>query len=210
MAYEIVLALRRFMVLAALMALAACDTGAGRHANAVRLSADDTAARLLERYEEDARHALRMRADAARGRIWMLGLGYHVRVYDQRSKALLRHIRLPGWHVVKTPCMPDLILDRTGSAYVSSNVSPWIWQIDATSFQLWVHEVRMAGKEVLDVGFGALAFDRKGTLYGLAPSASSVWSIDVVDAKATMIESHLPPLETCALGAPLLERFEAR
>lgn len=209
MAQSIAFRRYRLILLAALAATTACNAGLDPQA-ATLAQADRESTQLHKRYKEDERYALRIRTDTARGRIWMLGTGYQVRIYDQESKRLLRQIRLPGWLVVKTPCMPDLVLDRTGSAYVSSNVSAWLWRIDAASFQVWVHEVRMPGREALDVGFGALAFDRKGALYGLAPSGSSIWAIDVVNASASIMETHLPPLDACELTAQTLDRLEAR
>lgn len=209
MAQSIVFRKHRLILLAALVATTACNAGLDPQA-ATLTQADKESTQLHQRYAEDERYALRIRTDTARGRIWMLGTGYQVRVYDERSKRLLRQVQLPGWLVVRTPCMPDLVLDRAGSAHVSSNVTPWIWRIDATSFQVWVHEITMPGREGLDVGFGALAFDGKGGLYGLAPSASSVWSIDVVGARAKLAETHLPPLAACELMAENIDRLEAR
>jgi len=205
---DIVFSHRRFILFVALSAIAGCNSGLEQQAGAAAGQAQKESAQLLSRFKEDERYALRVRTDTARGRVWMLSISDHVRVYDERSKRLLRQIRLPGWLVVKTPCMPDLILDRSGSAYISSNVSPWIWQIDAAGFQVRVHEVRMPGREGLDFGFGTLAFTAKGTLYGLAPSASSVWNIDVAGANANMIETYLPPLEACELTAQTLDRIE--
>jgi len=74
-------------------------------------------------YAMDERDSLRIRTDASRSRHWVLGLD-HVRVYDTASKKLIRQITLPNWSVARFICEPDIALDKSGSAFVSSNVEP--------------------------------------------------------------------------------------
>src|SRR5689334_11548879 len=76
---------------------------------------------------------LRTRSDPARGRIWVLGVE-DLRVYDAATRKLVRRIALPGWSVARYECQPDLVLDASGSATVSSNVVPFLWRVDARSF----------------------------------------------------------------------------
>jgi hypothetical protein len=161
-----------------------------------------------QRYKPDARNVLRSKTDTARGRVWVLGLDGQVRVYDDRSKKPLRQIALPDWLVVRTQCMPDLIFDRAGFVLVSSNVMPWIWRINADTFELKVHPIRMPGREGLDFGFATLALGAKGNLYGLAPSAQSLWSVDLGNANARQVQSYDPPLEQCTLTTRFVERVE--
>ncbi|HET9664105.1 MAG TPA: hypothetical protein VFP00_07740 [Burkholderiales bacterium] len=163
----------------------------------------------LKTYSEDQRNALRTTMDTARGRVWMLSLDNTVRIYDQRSKKLLREIALPDWLAVRTACMPNVIVDRSGAAFISSNVTPWIWRIDGETFDLKVHEISLRGREGLDVGFATLAFDSSGMLYGLAPSANWLWAIDMTRANASMVQVYDPPLEECTLTAQHLERRKA-
>ncbi|MGQ0523563.1 MAG: hypothetical protein ACT4P8_07890 [Betaproteobacteria bacterium] len=193
----------------ALTAAAGCNEGVAQRVTPEARPPVKESAPSLERYRPDARNVLRSRTDTARGRVWVLGLDGQVRVYDDRSKKPLRQIALPGWLVVRTQCMPDLIFDRTGFVLVSSNVMPWIWRIDADTFEMKVHQIRMPGREGLDFGFSTLALGAKGNLYGLAPSAQSLWSVDLGNANARPVQSYDPPLEQCTLTTRFVERVEA-
>ena len=184
-----------------------CSEGPDQHYGAATGQAVAESSQPLKAHREGQRSALRTRTDTARGRIWVLSVDNDVLVYDRTGKELLHQIALPDWLVVETPCMPDLVLGRSGSVFVSSNVRPWIWEIDADTFEVRVHEVRMRGREHLDFGFATLAFAGNGTLYGLSPSAHSLWSIDVGNANANMIASYRPPLEECALAPHVLDRL---
>lgn len=208
MSHGIVSSYRGLIVPLAMTVVMGCDKGLDPHEGSTARQPVKESTQLLKRYEDDERKALRIRTDTVRRRVWMLSINNDVRVYDEPSKKLLRQISLPGWLVVRTPCMPDLILDRSGSAFISSNVTPRIWRINADTFEVSVHEVALLGKEGWDIGFTTLAFTGKGTLYGLSPSANSLWNIDVINASANMIESYRPPLEQCALKAQALDRFE--
>lgn len=133
-------------------------TGCGKERDSIKSS---TAGRTVsgyrlvpETYGEDRRDALRIKRDTARGRLWVLSLrkNNHVRVYDTVNKNLIREITLPSWYVIEDSCMPDLILDRSGSAFISSNVQAKLWQIDADSFEVREREISLRG-----TGFSARA-----------------------------------------------------
>ncbi|MDO8597224.1 MAG: hypothetical protein Q7R45_11435 [Sulfuricaulis sp.] len=160
---------------------------------------------LPEAYGTSVRDVLRVKTDAARGRHWLLGLD-HVRVYDAVTKKLIRQIALPNWMVVRAVCDPDLVLDRSGSALVSSNVQAKLWRIDGNSFEVKAQEISLPGDQ--EVGFGALAFTADGTLYALSSSTRSLWKINAAMANASMIESYNPPLNACALAPKFLNEFE--
>jgi hypothetical protein len=153
------------------------------------------------------RDSYRIRRDAARNRIWLLGLD-DVRVYDAGSKRLITKIALPGWSVARFACDPDMVLDGSGSAIISSNVQARLWRIDADSFEVKEHEISLHGRELWDIGFGALAFAADGTLYALTSSAGSLWKIDVAKASAVMIDPDNPPSKACAFTAQFLNDFE--
>ena len=148
--------------------------------------------------------ALRARTDTARNRLWVLGLD-HVRVYDTVEKKLMQQIKLPSWSVASFDfaCMPDMALDRSGSAFITSNVQARLWRIDADSFEVKEHEISLHGREQWDTGFGALVFAADGALYALTSSAGSLWKIDVATASASMIDPGNPPRER----APLRHNF---
>jgi len=158
-------------------------------------------------FSMDERNSLRFRTDTARNRLWVLTLE-NVRVYDAAKKKLIRQIELPNWSVAGFICMPDIALDRSGSAIISSNVQARLWRIDADSFEVTEHEISLLGKERWDIGFGALAFATDGALYALTSSAGSLWKIDVAKASASMIEPNTPPSKACAFTTQFMKDFE--
>jgi hypothetical protein len=162
---------------------------------------------LPETYGAGERDALRIRTDTARNRVWVLGLD-DVRVYDTAKKKLIRRIELPNWSVARFICAPDMVLDSSGSAIISSNVQARLWRIDADSFEVKEHEISLHGREQWDTGFGALAFGADGALYALTSSAGSLWKIDVAKASAGMIEPDSPSSKACAFTTQFLNDFE--
>ena len=160
-----------------------------------------------ETYAEVERDAIRIRADTARARLWVLGLD-NVRVYDAVTKKLIREVALPSWTVRRLVCDPSLALDRSGSAFISGNVTPTVWRIDADSFQVKKQEIQLQGREQWDTGFGALAFAADGTLYALTSVVGSLWKVDVAKASANMIQVNDPPEIECAFTAQFLKDFE--
>lgn len=162
---------------------------------------------LSEKYGTGESDALRVKTDMARGRTWVLDVN-QVRVYDVETKKLIRQIALPSWSVVKAVCDPDLILDRSGSALVSSNVQAKLWRIDGDSFEAKAQEIRLPGKEDWEVGFGALAFTSGGALYALSSSTHHLWKIDAATYTASMIERYYPPMNACTLTPQFLSSIE--
>ena len=141
----------------------------------------------------------RIRRDAARNRIWLLGLD-NVRVYDGQSRRLIRTIALPSWSVVRSGCDPDMVLDASGSAIVSSNVQPRLWRIDAGSLEASEHLITLEGRERWDVGFGALAVNADGTLLALTSVSDSLWSIDLGKGSAREFVPTGALLNMCRLA----------
>ena len=151
----------------------------------------------------------RIRRDSGRNRIWVLGLD-HVRVYDGQSKLLIRKIALPGWTVARFACDPDMVLDGSGSAIISSNVQPRLWRIDAGDFKVSEHPVALQGRERWDVGFGALAVGGDGTLLALTSVTEALWRIDLVKSSGTMISPVGTPVNICALETRTSSRTAGR
>ena len=179
-------------------------SGCGNENPAELSDASDTAKAVGEAVAQSAPLVgdgtiLRVRTDTLRNRVWVLGLD-DVRVYDLIDRRLIRRIELPPWSVARGVCMPDLALDRTGAAFIASNAQPTLMRIDGTSFAIEALEIRLAGKEELSIGFGALAFDAAGTLYGLVAFGNSLWRINIPAAEAELVESYQPPLDRCALA----------
>jgi hypothetical protein len=140
----------------------------------------------------------RIRRDVTRNRIWMLGLD-NVRVYDGQSKRLVRTIALPGWAVARFACDPDMVLDGTGSAIVSSNVQSRLWRIDADSLEVRDHLITLQGRERWDVGFAALAVGADGTLLALTAVSKSLWRIDLGKGSASMATPVAGLVNVCGL-----------
>jgi hypothetical protein len=144
------------------------------------------------------RDGFRIRRDAVRNRIWLLGLE-SVRVYDGQTKRLIRAIALPSWSVARFACDPDMVLDRSGSAIVSSNTEPRLWRIDAGSFEVSEHAIVLQGRERWDVGFGALTVGADGTLLALTSVSESLWRIDLGKGSARRVEPTAALRNMCGL-----------
>jgi hypothetical protein len=161
----------------------------------------DNAGALLKNHERGEKRALRVKTDMARNRLWVLGL-QQVYVYDINAKQLIRRVALPAWSIAGIRCSPDLILDRTGSAYISSNAEPRLWKIDADNFSIKEHAIRLLGREGWETGFGALAFAADGTLFALTSFTGSMWRIELAKSSASEVELSERLANTCALNSP--------
>jgi hypothetical protein len=169
----------------------------------------DSADLQMESYGMIERDALRIRKDTLRNRLWVLTLD-EVRVYDtaKNRKRLIRKIELPNWSVAQFICNPDMVLDSSGSAIISSNVQAMLLLIDADSFELKAREITLREREQWETGFRALTFAADGSLLALASMGGSLWKIDVTNADANMIRLDNPPLDACAFTPQLLNDFE--
>lgn len=132
-------------------------------------------------------NVLRVRVDAAHFRTWVLSLD-DVAVYETSTQKLIRRIKLPPWSVAAVVCPPDMALDIQGTAFISHNLEPRIWEIRVDGFELTEHTLRLSGKEHLDIGFGRLVIAKDGTLEGRASTGGSAWKIDLHEGAAREIE----------------------
>ena len=156
---------------------------------------------LLKAHEHGERRALRVKVDTARNRLWVLSLE-HVYVYDIIGKRLIRRVALPAWSVAGISCSPDMTLDRSGSAFISSNAESKLWKIDAEDFSIKQYEIKLHAREGWDIGFGALTFAADGTLFALTAHAGSLWRIDIAKSSANEVELSERVLNTCELTMP--------
>jgi hypothetical protein len=156
---------------------------------------------LLKYHENGEQRALRVKADTARNRLWVLGL-QNVFIYDINGQQLIRRVALPAWSVAGINCPPDLILDRSGSALVSSNAEPRLWKIDTADFSIKEHAITLLGREGWETGFSALAFSADGTLFGLSAFAGSLWRIELATSSAEEVRRSERVLNTCELTLP--------
>ena len=143
---------------------------------------------------------LRVKLDSPRNRVWVLGLD-HVHIYDRYTKALIGRIALPGWSVADSLCEPDIAFDWHGTAIISHNVQPRLWEIDGTSLELREHAIRLVGRESLDIGFAKLTFVSDGTLIAADTSSGALWRIDLQNDTAHQVASIGAPassLRTCS------------
>ena len=155
---------------------------------------------------------IRVREDLVRNRFWVLTLK-EVRVYNTATtgKRLIHKIALPIWSVVgfRNVCMPDMALDRAGSAFISSNGQARLLRIDADRFALEDYAISFHERDGLDIGFGALRFAADGTLFARTTPGGLLWKIDITKASAIMIEVNKKlPLDECAITTQLLNDFE--
>jgi hypothetical protein len=183
--------LMKLIVVATTLAVAGCGSEGMRAPAAAR------------EVEQDS---LRVRADAERGRLWVLGVDA-VRVYDAASKRLIREVVLPNWSVGRFVCNPDLAIDSNGSAVISSNVQARLWRIDADSLEVTEQEIGLQGKERWDVGFGALALAADGTLLGLTSTGGSLWRIDFDKGSARIVDLGGLLMNQCEFTAQFSVKF---
>lgn len=155
---------------------------------------------LLEKHRQGD-SILRVRADTVRGRLWVLTVA-DVRVYDTTKRTLIRRIGLPNWSVAGRgfACPPDIVLDRGGGAFVSSNVEPRLLQIGPGNFRRREHQLALVSSRKWDVGFGGLAFDANGTLLALSAVGGSLFAIDLRNRIATEIAATPLLAEACPLA----------
>lgn len=165
--------------LAATMLVSGCDGSVRR---------DGPTAELLEV----------VRADTKGNRRWVLNAD-SLSVYDNVSRRRLRRIELPGW-ILAGPlhaCAPDMVLDSTGAAIVSSNVVPVVWRIDPQRFEVTRIALKLSADSDKDIGFTALSFAGDGTLVAAGATVGAVWRIDLQSAQATKVASYPPATGIC-------------
>jgi len=147
------------------------------------------------------RDGLRVRRDEPRNRIWLLGLD-GVRVYDSGDGRLIKRIELPSWSVARFTCDPDMVLDGSGSAIISSNAQSRLWRIDAGSFAVKEHEIRLQGREQWDAGFSALAVAADGSLIALMSFGGPLWTIDLGSGTARVVDPSKAIFNACGSTMP--------
>jgi len=158
-------------------------------------------AALLNTHGHGPERALRIKVDTSRNRLWVLTLE-HGYVYDVTGKQLIRRVVLPNRSVAGFVCSPDIALDRSGSAFISSNAESKLWKIDAEDFGIEVQEITPHTGAGRDIAFGALAFAADGTLFALTAHEGSLWRIDTNTLKASEVELSERMLGACTLIAP--------
>jgi hypothetical protein len=170
-------------------------------------SADFSAAYVgsadLRNEKQGGQDVLRIREDLVRNRLWVL-TSSDVRVYNTAAtgKRLIRTIALPNWSVVgfRNVCMPDLVLDRSGSAFIASNGQARLMRIDADRFELKDYAISFRERDGMDIGFGALAFAADGALFARTTPGGMLWKIDLARSSATMTDVVKKlPADQCAI-----------
>ena len=143
---------------------------------------------------------LRIRLDARRERLWILDVG-NVHVYDLARNRLVRSIALPNWFYADdgSNCLPDLQLDRHGAAFVSDNIQPKLWRIDADRFSVQERSVRLDSQRSVDAGFSALAISEGGVMFAAMAAPGSLWRIDTGSFRAEKIQLSAPIHGACAM-----------
>lgn len=139
-----------------------------------------------------------VRADTKGNRRWVLNQD-SLSAYDNVSRRRLRRIELPDWTLAGAlhACAPDMVLDSTGAAIVSSNVAPVVWRIDPQRFEVTRIALTLSADSDKDIGFTALSFAGDGTLIAAGSTVGSMWRIDLRGAKATKVASYPPASGIC-------------
>ena len=183
------ISLRRWLAPALSVAfLAACDGGPE--------AKPDGGRRALEQRSEGRLEALRVQVDVARNRLWVLH-GDGVYVYEITTR---RQIGRIGMFVGEPAiCAPDLALDPSGAAIVSSSVRAVLWRLDPERFEARRHELVRDTDRHKIVGFTGLAF-ADGLLFGVDARQGSLWKIDLAAGKAEKLELSSPVRGACGLA----------
>ena len=154
----------------------------------------------------DARSAeARSQVDPVRGRVWWLSRdGVFVQELSRTARA---GVALPGWQVAGEgyACMPDLALGPRGDAFVTSNVSPVIWRIDARTLAVTEHRLALDADQQKDVGFTGLVYsppDR--AFYAASDAHGTLWRIDPALSTAQKVAAS-PIRGACGLGAQAID-----
>lgn len=129
-----------------------------------------------------------VRVDLAHNRRWVLRKDA-LTVYDHMNGRRLRQIILPDWVLAgpKDGCAPDIVLDASGAALVSSNVLPVLWRVDPQRFQLTRIALELETDTDREVGFTGLSFSPDGQLLAAGATFPSLWRIDLSAGRARRI-----------------------
>jgi len=157
--------------------------------------------RVAERlYRSPGNSILRIRLDTQRQRLWILDIG-NVHVFDLARNRLIRSIALPNWLYAGhgTNCLPDLQVDAHGAAFVSDNIQPKLWRIDAADFSVYERTVSLDSQHSVDAGFSALAIGEGGVMFAAMAAPGSLWRIDTDLFRAEHIPLREPIHGACAM-----------
>jgi len=168
--------------------LAACDGGPDAKPDGNR--------RGLEQRSEGRLEALRVQVDVARNRLWVLH-GDGVYVYEITTRRRIGRIGMFVGEPVN--CAPDLALDPSGAAIVSSNVRAVLWRLDPERFEARRQELARDTDRQKVVGFTGLAF-ADGLLFGVDALHGSLWKIDLAAGKAEKLALSSPVRGACGLA----------
>lgn len=172
--------------------------------NLPRLVVIVLATALLAACQSAEQTILRIRPDAERNLLWVLD-HQGVAIHNNTSGRLVQRIALPDWVVAgrQFGCPPDLALDSSGAAIVSSNVLPVLWRIEPVRFEVSKLALALDADQDKDVGFSGLSFAPDGTLVAVGSSLGSLWRIDLRAASAKKVTSFAPARGACEAGAVL-------
>jgi hypothetical protein len=120
-----------------------------------------------------------VRVDLAHNRRWVLGKDA-LTVYDHMNGRRLRHIP-------NEVCAPDMVLDASGAAFVSSNVVPVLWRIDPQRFQVIRIALQLDADSDKEVGFTGLSLGADGSFTAAGATFPSLWRIDLGAGRASKI-----------------------
>lgn len=164
--------------------------------NLSRLAVVLLATVLLAACEEET--TFRILPDAGRNLMWILDQ-QGVAIHNNTSGRLVRRVALPGWIVAGSDfgCPPDLTLDSSGAAIVSSNVLPALWRIEPARFQVEKLELALDADQDKDVGFSELSFAPDGALVAVSSALGSLWRINLRASSAEKVSSFAPVRGAC-------------
>jgi sugar lactone lactonase YvrE len=174
----------------------------------VPLASTTSHAALSPLPQDGRRQVIRIRIDASRGRIWVLG-SEALYLYDGSTSKLIGRIPIEelSQHS-KEHCLPDLGIDRGGNVFVSSAMQPKLVRIDAKTLGVTSHALELDADKGKDFGFSAIAFGADGaSLYGASATMGTLWKIDVTKGTGEKVSLEHPVWGACAMHVTRPDAF---
>jgi len=153
---------------------------------------------------------LRQRAQAERGRTWVLAENG---LFLEEAGKPRRPLGLVGWQRIVEPysCPPDIAIGPGGEAVVTSNAMPVLWRVDPATLEVSVHALVLDTDNDKDFGFSSLVYSKRAAAYfAVSDLGGSVWKIDAALRHAQKVALIDRADLDCVAQTPTLSRENPR
>jgi hypothetical protein len=147
-----------------------------------------------------AAHAQPLRIASDASHRWELAWD-SVSLHDAATSALIRKFPLEGASQTNSRdfCPPDLVLTRTGTAYVTSNIQPVLWRVNPATATIERLDLELDSHHLREFGFTGLSASADGqTLYAFASSDGALWHLDPSTLEARRLTGAAADDADCA------------